>query len=200
MLQVAEQSVNPQSRTCLNIRHAPTWVRNEVTAFGKWCVKCWFPETYATKQSKPPKSKWNPTRGPSWHSAPTASGQAPRFYVHCALYGSSYIPKYQSVPPDPLYSWNPNLISLPSIQQHLHSQGFFFFFLTQALLPPLTCLAWPGQEMHLHSRIRKGASSPRAKAKLWLHDVESVSGSDNKKLLLPYWFNKAILRIQLTNM
>lgn len=40
-----------------------------------------FPETYGTMQSNPPKSKWNPPRGPSWHSAPTVSVQAPRFYV-----------------------------------------------------------------------------------------------------------------------
>lgn len=60
-----------------------------------------FPETTAPCSQTLPKSKWNPTRGPSRHSAPTASGQAPRFYVHCAFYGSSYIPKYQSFPQTP---------------------------------------------------------------------------------------------------
>lgn len=107
-------------------------------------------------QSNPPKSKWNPTRGPSWHSAPTASGQAPRFYVHCALYGSSYIPKYQSFPQTPCQA--ETRTSSPSPQSSsIYSPRDFF--LTQALLPLLTCLAWPGQEMHLHFHIKIGSYS-----------------------------------------
>lgn len=154
-------------------------------------------------QSNPPKSKWNPTRGPSWHSAPTASGQAPRFYVHCALYGSSYIPKYQSFPQTPCQGWNPNLFSLPSIQQHLLSQGFFF--LTSALLPPLTCLAWPGQEMHLHFHIKKGATSSRAQVKRWLDHMPSCQWIKKSQSWLKKWLKKwpmnvrAILGVNKSN-
>lgn len=43
---------------------------------------------------------------------------------------------------------NPAASTLPGI-----------FFLTPALLPPVTCLAWPGHEMHLHVHIKKGAVS-----------------------------------------
>lgn len=84
MLQVAEQSLSPQSWTCLKIRHARAWVRNkgmEETRLSVSGMLSVFPETYGTMQSNPPKSKWNPPRGPSWHSAPTVSVQAPRFYV-----------------------------------------------------------------------------------------------------------------------
>lgn len=84
MLQVAEQSLSPQSWTCLKIRHARAWVRNkgmEETRLSVSGMLSVFPETYGTMQSNPPKSKWNPPRGPSWHSAPTVSVQAPWFYV-----------------------------------------------------------------------------------------------------------------------
>lgn len=39
-------------------------------------------------------------------------------------------------------------------------------FLTQALLPPLTCLAWPGQVMHLQVHIKKEATTSRSNSDL----------------------------------
>lgn len=50
--------------------------------------------------------------------------------------------KVPVLPPDPLSGCNLNLISLPTIQHRRLSLGLFF--LTQALLLPLPCLAWPG--------------------------------------------------------
>ena len=133
MLQVAEQSLNPQSWTCLNIRHAGAWVRSEgmpeTRPSVRWCVKCVFPETYGTMQSNPPKAKWNPTRGPSWHSAPSESGQAPRFYVHCALYGSSYIPKCQSFPQTPCKAETWTSTPSPQSSNIYSPPGFFLSFL-----------------------------------------------------------------------
>lgn len=105
------------------MRSAGTPVTRSLVGCG---VRCVFPETQSTIQSNPPKSKWNPTRGPSWHPAPSASGQVPRFYVHCALYGSSYIPKCQSFPQTPCEAETRIYSPLPSISQHPLS-GFFFF-------------------------------------------------------------------------
>ena len=104
-LQVAEQSLNPQSWTCLNIRHAGPWVRNKERAQtclsmaqGCLCVSEMFPESLWNHAANLPKSKWNPTWGPCLQLAPTASGRAPRFYVQLGPYESSYIAKYRSVP------------------------------------------------------------------------------------------------------
>lgn len=145
MLQVAEQSLSPQSWTCLDVRHAGAWVRKEGTdhAFCQRCVKCVFPETYGTMQLSPPKSKWNPTRGPSWHSAPTASGQAPRFYVHCALYGSSYIPKCQSFPQTPCQAETWPSSPSPQSSRIYSPRDFFFFNSSPSSSRDLSGLAWP---------------------------------------------------------
>lgn len=129
MLRVAEQSLSPESWTCLNIRHAEAWGRNEKTdktrlsVSGVWGV-C-VPGDLWHHAVEP--SKWNPKRGPSWHFAPTASGQARRFYVHRPLYGSAYIGESAVLPPDPLSGWNLNPTSLPSTQKIYTPENTVFF-------------------------------------------------------------------------
>lgn len=140
-------------------------------AFCQRCMKSVFPETYGTMQPNRPNSKWNPTRGPSWHSAPTASGQAPRFYVHCALYGSSYIPKCQSFPQTPCKAetWTPS--PSPQSSRIYSPRDLFFFNFSPPSSRDLHGPAWPGLEMHLHFHIRIGTGSSWAKVKVWLNQM-----------------------------
>lgn len=86
-------------------------------------------------------SKWNPTRGPQLALCTHRVRASTAILCPLCLVWIFVYSEIPVLPPDPPSGWNPSLTSHPLIQQHPLSQGFFFF-LTPALLPPLTCLAW----------------------------------------------------------